>query len=107
MSNMEQQPAPQSRNLKYRLDLFRLLPVTEGTLRAADSGRSRMPAFQSVLNSGLSRKYYLKAVGCEKSAEHASDLTTEQQWRELAEQWLSLACRAERPSGDASLDEPE
>jgi hypothetical protein len=55
-----------------------------------------MPAFQSVLNSSLSRKYYLKAVGCEKCAEHASDLTTEQQWRELAEQWLSLACRAEK-----------
>ncbi len=55
-----------------------------------------MPAFQSVLDSALSRKYYLKAVGCEKCAEYASDLTTEQQWRELAEQWLSLACRAEK-----------
>jgi hypothetical protein len=53
-----------------------------------------MPVFQSVPDLGLSRKYHLKAVGCEKYAKDASDLTTEQQWHELASQWHAMADQA-------------
>jgi hypothetical protein len=64
-----------------------------------------MPVFQSVPDFSLSRRYYLKAVGCEKCAEHASDLTTEQQWHELAMQWHSMADQAAKVPGEASQDE--
>jgi len=53
-----------------------------------------MPAFQSLPESDLSAKYHLKAVGCEQQAEHATDRTTEQEWRELATQWHSMADQA-------------
>jgi hypothetical protein len=66
-----------------------------------------MPAFLSVPDLGLSRKYHLKAVGCEKCAEHASDLSTEQQWHELATQWHSMADRAAKTAGEAAQDEFE
>jgi hypothetical protein len=68
-------------------------------------GSGIMPAFQSVRDFGLSRKYRLKAVGCEKCAEHASDLTTEQQWHELAMQWHSLADQAAKMSDEVWQDE--
>jgi hypothetical protein len=64
-----------------------------------------MPAFQSVPDLGLSRKYHLKSIGCEIYAEHASDLTTEQQWHELAVQWHSMADQAAKMSGETALDE--
>ncbi|MGZ5874503.1 MAG: hypothetical protein ACXWKP_20575 [Bradyrhizobium sp.] len=64
-----------------------------------------MPAFQSVPEFELSEKYHLKAVGCEKCAEHASDQTTEHEWQELATQWHSMADQAARMSDDASLDD--
>ena len=61
-----------------------------------------MPAFQSTPEFDLSAKYHLKAVGCEQQAEHATDQTTEQEWRELAAQWHSMADQATVLSGDAS-----
>jgi hypothetical protein len=64
-----------------------------------------MPVFQSVPDFGLSRKYYLKALGCEKFAEHASDLTTEQQWHELAAQWHTMADQAAKLQGQAAEEE--
>jgi hypothetical protein len=64
-----------------------------------------MPVFQSVPEFALSEKYHLKAVGCEKCAEHASDRTTEHEWQELATQWHSMADQAARMSDDASLDD--
>jgi hypothetical protein len=63
-----------------------------------------MPAFQSAPDLGLSRKYRLKAVGCEICAEKASDRITEQQWHELAVQWHSMADQAAKMSGEAALD---
>ncbi len=57
-------------------------------------GSGGMPAYQSVPELALSEKYHLKAVGCEKFAEHASDQTTEQEWQELAAQWHSMADQA-------------
>jgi hypothetical protein len=66
-----------------------------------------MPVFQSVPDFGLSRKYHLKAVGCEKYAEQASDIATEEQWHELAMQWYSMADQAAKLPGEASLDELE
>ena len=66
-----------------------------------------MPVFQSVPDFGLSRKYHLKAVGCDKCAEQASDIATEQQWHELAKQWHSMADLAAKLSGESSLDELE
>jgi hypothetical protein len=36
-----------------------------------------MPAYQSVAEFDLSRKYHLKAVVCEQCAAHASDPTAE------------------------------
>ena len=61
-----------------------------------------MPAFQSTPEFDLSAKYHLRAVGCERQAEHATDQTTEQEWRELAAQWHSMADQATILSGDAS-----
>jgi len=61
-----------------------------------------MPAYQSVPEFDLSEKYHLKAVGCEQQAEHATDQTTEQEWRQLAAQWHSMANQAATMSGDAS-----
>jgi hypothetical protein len=61
-----------------------------------------MPAFQSSPELDLSAKYHLKAVGCEQQAEHATDQTTEQEWRQLAAQWHSMADQAAALSGDAS-----
>jgi hypothetical protein len=55
----------------------------------------------------LSEKYHLKAVGCEKCAEHASDQTTEQEWQELAAQWHSMADQAAKMLSDASQHEFE
>jgi hypothetical protein len=66
-----------------------------------------MPAFQSLPEFDLSEKCHLKAVGCEKCAEHASDRTAEQEWRELAAQWHSMADQAARMLGDASQHEFE
>lgn len=64
-----------------------------------------MPVFQSVADLSLSRKYHLKAVGCERCAEHASDLTTEQQWHDLAQQWQSMADQAAKmPAEDWSRE---
>jgi hypothetical protein len=59
-----------------------------------------MPVFQSVPDLGLFRKYHMKAVGCEKCAEHASDLTTAHQWYELATQWHSMADQAANAAGN-------
>jgi hypothetical protein len=53
-----------------------------------------MPAFQGISEINLSAKYHLKAVGCEQQAEQATDRTTEQEWRELAAQWHSMADQA-------------
>jgi hypothetical protein len=64
-----------------------------------------MPAFQSVPEFDLSEKHQLKAVACEKCAEHASDRTTEQAWQELAAQWHSMADQAAKMGGDASQHE--
>jgi hypothetical protein len=66
-----------------------------------------MPVFQSVPDFGLSRKYHLKAVGCEKCAELASDIATEEQWHQLAMQWHSMADQATKLPDEASLDELE
>jgi hypothetical protein len=57
-----------------------------------------MPAYQSVPEFALSEKYHLKAVGCEKCAEQASDQITEQEWQELAAQWHSMADQAAQMS---------
>ena len=73
----------------------------------AVSGSGRMPVFQSIPDCGLSRKYHLKAVGCEKQAEQASDLTTEQQWHELAMQWHSMADQAVKLSDEVSQNDFE
>jgi hypothetical protein len=64
-----------------------------------------MPAFQSVPDLGLSRKYHLKAIGCEICAGQATDLTTEQQWHGLAVQWHSMADQAAKMSKEASQAE--
>ena len=66
-----------------------------------------MPAFQSAAEFGLSQKYHLKAVGCEKCAGHASDQALEQEWQELATQWHSMAAQAAKMSDEASQDEFE
>lgn len=66
-----------------------------------------MPVFQSFPDPGLFRKYHLKAVGCEQSAEHATDLATEQQWHELATQWHAMADRAASMAGRVAQDEFE
>jgi hypothetical protein len=61
-----------------------------------------MPAFQSIPEFDLSAKYHLNAVGCEQQAEHATDQTTEQEWRQLAAQWHSMADQAATISADSS-----
>jgi hypothetical protein len=62
-----------------------------------------MPVYQSIPEFDLSEKYHLKAVGCEHHAEHATDQPTEQEWRELAAQWHSMADQAATMSGEDSL----
>lgn len=62
-----------------------------------------MPAFQSITEFDLSAKYHLKAVGCEQQAEHATDQTTEQEWRQLAAQWYLMADQVAQMSSDAAL----
>jgi len=61
-----------------------------------------MPAHQSTSEFDLSAKYHLNAVGCEQQAEHAADRTTEQEWRQLAVQWHSMADQAAAMSADLS-----
>jgi hypothetical protein len=61
-----------------------------------------MPAYQSAPEFDLSEKYHLKAVGCEKCAERASDRTTELEWQELAAQWHSMADQAAGMPDDAA-----
>jgi len=63
-----------------------------------------MPAYQSIPEVDLSAKFHLKAVGCEQQAEHANDQTTEQEWRELAVQWHSMADQAAKLLGDNNLE---
>lgn len=63
---------------------------------------ARMPAYQSVPELDLSAKYHLKAVGCERQAKHATDQETEQEWRQLAMQWHSMADQAATMLDDAS-----
>jgi hypothetical protein len=60
-----------------------------------------MPVYQSIPELDLSERYHLKAVGCERPAEHASDLTTEREWRELAAQWHAMADHAATMSDEA------
>jgi hypothetical protein len=91
-------------NSMHRRDPTRLLPVTESVVLPAFSGSGKMPAYQSVPEFDLSRKYHLKAVGCEQCAEHASDPTTEQEWQDLATQWHSMADQAARMSDRAWQD---
>ena len=86
-------------NSIYRRDPTRLLPVTpvtESVVLPAFSGSGNMPAYQSVPEFDLSRKYHLKAAGCEQCAERASDPITEQEWQDLATQWHSMADQAAR-----------
>ena len=66
-----------------------------------------MPAYQSVPEFGISAKYHLKAIGCEKCAERATDRSTEQEWQELATQWHLMADRAARLSDPALRDDFE
>jgi hypothetical protein len=66
-----------------------------------------MPAYQSVPEFELSEKYHQKAVGCEQDAQHATDRTTEQEWRQLAAQWHSMADQAAKMLGDGSQHEFE
>jgi hypothetical protein len=58
-----------------------------------------MPAFQSVSEPELSKKYRLNAIGCERQAKHATDQATEQRWHELAAQWHSMASQAAKMAG--------
>jgi hypothetical protein len=64
-----------------------------------------MPVYQSVPELDLSEKYHLKAIGCERQAEQATDQTAEQEWRQLAAQWHSMADKAATLSGEASRAE--
>ena len=66
-----------------------------------------MPAYQSVPEFDISEKYHLKAIGCEKCAERASDQSTEQEWQELATQWHLMANRAAKMADQASNDDFE
>jgi hypothetical protein len=67
-------------------------------------GVAECQAFKISRTFGLPRKYHLKAIKCEKRAEHASDLTTRKQWHELATQWRSMADQAARTSNEAFTD---
>jgi hypothetical protein len=95
----------QSRRLTNHRGIPGILPVAESVCPAF-SGSGRMPVFQSIFDVGLSRKYHLKAVGCEKCAEQASDISTEQQWHELATQWHSMADQAAKMPDEFSPGEP-
>jgi hypothetical protein len=66
-----------------------------------------MPAYQSLPEFDLSKKYHLKAACCEKCAERASDQTTAQEWQKLATQRHSMADQAAQMSDKASQDEFE
>ena len=66
-----------------------------------------MPAYQSVPEFDMAEKYHLKAIGCEKCAERASDQRTEQEWQELATQWHLMADRATKMSDQNSTGECE
>jgi hypothetical protein len=61
----------------------------------------RMPAYQSIPELDQSAKYHLKAIGCEHQAKHATDQATEQEWRQLAMQWHSMADQAATMSDDS------
>lgn len=61
-----------------------------------------MPAYQSTAEFDLSAKYHLKAIGCEQRAKQATDQTTEQEWRQLAVQWHSMADQAAAGPTDSS-----
>jgi hypothetical protein len=61
-----------------------------------------MSAHQSAPELDLSATYHLKAVGCEQQAEHATEQATEQEWRQLAVQWHSIADQAAAMSADLS-----
>jgi hypothetical protein len=62
-----------------------------------------MPVYQSIPEIDLSEKYRQKAVGCEQQAKHATDQTAEQEWRQLAAQWYSMADQAAtKSSGETS-----
>jgi hypothetical protein len=63
-----------------------------------------MPAYQGTPQFVLSKKYRLKAIGCEQQAEHATDQTTEQVWRQLAAQWQSMADEAAALSSASLFD---
>jgi hypothetical protein len=66
-----------------------------------------MPAYQSIPEFEVSKKYHLKAIGCEKCAERATDQSTEQEWQELAIQWHLMAHRAAQMSDAALRDDFE
>jgi hypothetical protein len=66
-----------------------------------------MPAFQSVSEPELSRKYRQNAIGCERQAKRATDQATEQRWHELAAQWCSMADQAAKMLGGAFRHEPD
>jgi hypothetical protein len=56
--------------------------------------------FKSVAEFDLSVKYRLKAAGCEQQAKLTSNQIAEQEWRQLAAQWLSMADKAVKMNGD-------
>jgi hypothetical protein len=62
-----------------------------------------MPVYQSIPEFDLSARYHLKTVGCEQQAEQATDRATEQEWRQLAVQWHSMADQAATMSAASSL----
>jgi hypothetical protein len=64
-----------------------------------------MPAYQSVPGLGVSAKYHLKAAGCDRRAERATDQAAEQEWLQLAAQWHSMADHAAAMSDEASRDD--
>jgi hypothetical protein len=61
-----------------------------------------MPAYQSTAEFELSAKFHRKAAGCEQQAEQATDQTTEQEWRQLAVQWHSMADQVATVSAGSS-----
>jgi hypothetical protein len=63
-----------------------------------------MPAFQSFAEFGLTQKYHLNAIGCEKQAQQATDLATEQEWQQLAAQRHVMADQAAKLLGDNDLE---
>ena len=74
--------------------------ATERVVPAALAGNDRMSAHQIAPGLDLSATYHLKAAGCEQQAEHATDQATEQEWRQLAVQWRSMADQAAAMSAD-------